>query len=44
MESMVLLQEAANILRVEPGMKEIIETKIQEVAQQLDTGDSNDDQ
>ncbi|XP_030026011.1 SET domain-containing protein SmydA-8 [Manduca sexta] len=36
MESMVLLQEATNILRVEPHMKEVLEQKILELTSQLD--------
>lgn len=35
MESMTLLQEATNILRVEPHMKEVLERKIQELSSQL---------
>ncbi|XP_047535658.1 SET domain-containing protein SmydA-8-like [Vanessa atalanta] len=37
MESMVLLQEATNILRIEPHMKEILETKVQDLSNLLDT-------
>ncbi|XP_045451337.1 SET domain-containing protein SmydA-8 [Melitaea cinxia] len=36
MESMVLLQEAANILRIEPHMKTVLETKVQELSNLLD--------
>ncbi|XP_050347775.1 SET domain-containing protein SmydA-8 [Nymphalis io] len=36
MESMVLLQEATNILRIEPQMKEILETKVQDLSNLLD--------
>lgn len=36
MESLVLLQEATNILRVEPHMKDILEVKIQELTSLLD--------
>lgn len=36
MESMVLLQEATSILRIEPHMKEILERKIQELSNQLE--------
>jgi hypothetical protein len=41
MESMILLQEAANILRVEPEMKPTLEAKIQDLSQQLDDTGSN---
>ncbi|CAH2235071.1 jg14554 [Pararge aegeria aegeria] len=37
MESMTLLQEATNILRIEPHMKEILETKLQELSTLLDS-------
>ncbi|XP_061718853.1 SET domain-containing protein SmydA-8 isoform X1 [Cydia pomonella] len=40
MECMVLLQEAANILRVEPHMKDALEAKIQELASQLEVTDT----
>ncbi|XP_011556296.3 SET domain-containing protein SmydA-8 [Plutella xylostella] len=36
MESMTLLQEATNILRVEPYMRETLEAKIRELASQLE--------
>lgn len=36
MESMVLLQEATNILRVEPHMRDALEAKILELSSQLD--------
>ncbi|KAJ0174501.1 hypothetical protein K1T71_009609 [Dendrolimus kikuchii] len=36
MESMVLLQEATNILHIEPHMKDTLEKKIRELASQLD--------
>ncbi|XP_052755151.1 SET domain-containing protein SmydA-8 [Galleria mellonella] len=36
MESMVLLQEATNILKVEPDMRTALEVKIQELSSQLD--------
>ncbi|KAI5638482.1 MYND finger domain-containing protein [Phthorimaea operculella] len=42
MESMVLLQEATNILQVEPHMRDALEAKIQELAAQLEeTSDSS---
>lgn len=42
MESMVLLQEATNILRVEPYMQETLEAKIQDLTSQLEDKVSND--
>nr|XP_021189756.2 SET domain-containing protein SmydA-8 [Helicoverpa armigera] len=36
MESLTLLQEATNILRIEPSMKDTLETKISELTQLLD--------
>ncbi|XP_034834632.1 SET domain-containing protein SmydA-8 [Maniola hyperantus] len=36
MESMVLLQEATHILRIEPYMKEVLENKLQELSSLLD--------
>lgn len=36
MESMVLLQEATNILRVEPHMRDALEAKIVELSSQLE--------
>lgn len=43
MESMVLLQEAANILKVEPHMRDALEAKIKELTNQLDLGESGSD-
>ncbi|XP_059048714.1 SET domain-containing protein SmydA-8 [Achroia grisella] len=40
MESMVLLQEATNILKVEPYMRTALEAKIQELSSQLDTAEN----
>ncbi|XP_022118009.2 SET domain-containing protein SmydA-8 [Pieris rapae] len=37
MESMVLLQEAVNILKVEPHMKDALEEKVQELSMLLET-------
>ncbi|XP_046969776.1 SET domain-containing protein SmydA-8 [Vanessa cardui] len=37
MESMVLLQEATNILRIEPHMREILEKKVQDLSNLLDS-------
>lgn len=42
-ESMVLLQEATSILRVEPHMREILERKIQELAYQLEMAENDND-
>nr|XP_013189670.1 unnamed protein product [Amyelois transitella] len=39
MESMVLLQEATNILRVEPHMRDALEAKIQDLSSQLELGE-----
>lgn len=36
MESLVLLQEATNILRIEPHMKSTLEAKINELTHLLD--------
>lgn len=43
MESMVLLQEATNILRVEPHMREILERKIKELSDQLEMAENGND-
>ncbi|XP_013179737.1 PREDICTED: protein msta, isoform A [Papilio xuthus] len=40
MQSMALLQEATNILRVEPHMVETLEAKVKELSNQLDTANS----
>lgn len=42
MESMTFLQEATNILRVEPYMQETLEAKIQDLVCQLEDKTSNE--
>lgn len=37
MESMVLLQEAVNILKVEPHMRNALEEKVQELSTLMET-------
>lgn len=40
MQSMTLLQEAMNILKVEPHMIETLEAKVKELSNQLDAANS----
>lgn len=44
MESIKLLQEATNILKPEPNMNEVLESRLQELAAQLDNGSEQTEQ